>query len=298
MTIGGTGEGPRGSANPIAAAGRFLLRKASKWCFGYDVWALHARMEQRHRHCLDRLAEQTRQSGAIEKRLALVEAVVQAAGDMPDSLWLFGHREERMDATMPFHDETRRAFHLERYRFAASFVAGMAVLDVASGTGYGSGLMRRRGAACAVGVDIDPRATAYARAVHGKEGARFVCADGARLPFRDASVDAVVSFETIEHVPDDLALLAEFRRVIRPGGLLICSTPNQWPLDQAPHHVREYDRVRFEQALGTFFTVTAMHNQNSGSGSCFNRGQEAGIVPTTPDNESNAECYIAVCRKP
>ena len=70
-----------------------------------------------------------------------------------------------------------------------------------------------------------------------------------------AAIDIVVSFETIEHVPDDCALIAEFRRVLRPGGQLIVSTPNQWPLADAPFHVREYDRQSFEAVLDPRFRL-------------------------------------------
>ena len=272
-----------GSRYPAARFVRALLRKLAKWCLGLDVCAL-----------MDLLARTAR----LEERATLLEKAIEAAGDAPQALWLFAHRQERMDATQPFFDPLRRAFHLARYEFAAGRAAGLCVLDAACGPGYGTRLLREEGKArLVVGLDLDRATARYAVAVHGRDGARFACADAGHLPLPDASMDLVASFETIEHVPDDSALLSEFRRVLRPGGRLICSTPNQWPLAKAPYHVREYDRERFGHILGEFFTVEELYNQNSGGASEFNRGQPAGIVPTTPENEANAECYIAVCVK-
>ena len=52
--------------------------------------------------------------------------------------------------------------------------------------------------------------------------------DGGRMPFTDASFDAVVSIETLEHVADEALTLEEIRRVLRPGGTLLLSVPNKW----------------------------------------------------------------------
>lgn len=231
-------------------------------------------------------------------KVALLERVLTTAGTNPRALWLFANRVERMDAALPIYDEARCAFHLARYHFAAARVDGMRVADIACGPGYGTEILRRDGHAReAVGIDLDPETIAYAAEAHGGEGIRFVCASADATGLPDASFDAVVSFETIEHVPDDRALIAEIARILPPGGLLIISTPNQWPLEVAPCHVREYDRAAFETALAPHFDIEALHNQNSGTPSRFNHGQPVGIVPTTPENQELAECYVAVCRR-
>ena len=67
------------------------------------------------------------------------------------------------------------------------------------------------------------RARAASRAV---EGVTWMVADVQHIGLPDASVDTVISCETIEHLPDPVQALREFRRVLRPGGRLILTTPN------------------------------------------------------------------------
>ena len=213
-------------------------------------------------------------------------------------LWLEQNRLERMDATVDLFDAKRREFHLDRYRFAAARVQEQRVLDCACGTGYGVRLLCEQGSAAQViGIDIADASVQYARRYHGVRSALFVCASAQRLPISDATVDVITSFETIEHVPDDCALIEEFHRVLRPGGTLIVSTPNQWPLADAPFHVREYDRASFTSVLASRFDCLELYNQNSGSNTPFNHNQERGIVATTSANETLAECYLAVCQR-
>jgi SAM-dependent methyltransferase len=117
--------------------------------------------------------------------------------------------------------------HWHRYHFAAKLVSGMRVLDVACGEGYGSALLARH-ASRVVGADISPDAIGHARARYADvPNVEFAAADCAALPFADASFDAVVSFETIEHIRAQEDFLDEVRRVLRPGGLFVLSSPNK-----------------------------------------------------------------------
>ncbi len=237
-----------------------------------------------------------KQDQRFERDLQLLRCVLESVHANPHVLWLFANRVERMDANLPIYDEARRRFHKARYEFAAERVAGKAVADISCGPGYGTALLVSAGnAARAVGVDIDEEAIGYAQAVYGGGNVEYLTADGQATGLEDDSFDVVVSFETIEHLPDDQALVAEFARLLRPGGQLIISTPNQWPLELAPFHVRVYDRPAFAAVLTPHFTVDVLYNQNSGTSSPFNHGQAEGIVECTPENENDAECYIAVC---
>ncbi len=235
---------------------------------------------------------------AVERRLEATERALTFATENEANRWLYQNRLERLDATLSIFDEQRREFHLDRYRFAAERFAGKRGLDCACGTGYGVRLLREVGeAASVIGVDIEDKAIAYANQRHQVDSTAFICSSGESLPLSDNSVDIVTSFETIEHVPDDVALVEEFYRVLRADGTLIISTPNQWPLADTPHHVREYDRGSFLKVLESRFDCVELYNQNSGSDTPLNHSQRRGIVPTTVDNEEVAECFIAVCRR-
>ena len=113
------------------------------------------------------------------------------------------------------------SFH---YELAARYLRpGMKVLDIACGDGYGV----RRLASCVAeihGGDIDAETVAHARSQATAPTVHFHVQDVTATTFPDDSFDAVLSMETIEHV-DDVACLRELHRVLRPGGTLILSTP-------------------------------------------------------------------------
>ncbi len=127
--------------------------------------------------------------------------------------------------------------HYNRYRWAAANVSGR-VLDAACGTGYGTRILSSRAIAVS-GVDYHEAAIKVAReTVPGT----FVVGRLPDLPWPNEDFDAVVSFETIEHIADDVGFLREIRRVLVPGGKLLLSTPNRERegAEPNPWHVREY----------------------------------------------------------
>ena len=116
--------------------------------------------------------------------------------------------------------------HFHRYAWVAPLVAGKSVLDVASGAGYGSALLART-AASVVGVDISAEAVEHARAAYSQANLSFMEGSAASLPLADGSFDVVVSFETIEHLLEQEQMLGEIKRVLRPDGVLVISSPNK-----------------------------------------------------------------------
>lgn len=155
--------------------------------------------------------------------------------------------------------------HMHRYAFAAQFVAGLAVLDAACGEGYGAAILARS-AESVTGVDKSKKAVAHARRRYDLDNVEFLEADCCDLPFDDDRFDCIVSFETIEHLEDQAGMLAEFRRVLKPSGFMVISSPDkavysdQQNFDN-PHHVRELYADQFRALLDAHFPACRMFGQ-------------------------------------
>jgi SAM-dependent methyltransferase len=155
--------------------------------------------------------------------------------------------------------------HLHRYAFARDWVGGLTVLDAACGEGYGAALLA--GAAAAVtGVDNSVDAIEHARRRYGAGNLEFQVADCLDLPFAADAFDCVVSFETLEHLADQDGLLREFRRVLKPEGFLLLSSPDRAVYsgelqNRNEYHVRELDRNELEQLLREHFPAYRLWGQ-------------------------------------
>lgn len=117
-------------------------------------------------------------------------------------------------------------------------------LDV--GCGMGGALERLAAAGGTVtGTDVSLDALRWCR---GRGFPRVLHADGTNMPFKDGSFDVVTAFDTIEHIPDDLAAFRECLRVLRPGGKFVLSGPAyEWlwtHQDDVVHHQRRYTTSR------------------------------------------------------
>ena len=179
-----------------------------------------------------------------------------------------------------------RPDHINRYTFAKDQLIPQqpsAVLDLACGIGYGSALLADTLKCRVVGVDIDTGAIQYARQHYASKGTEFIQADARLLELGTEIFDAVVSFETIEHVTFDLELLQKFHQLLKVGGTLIVSTPNQdvMPFDaeKFQYHIRHYtvdEFVGLVQAAG--FGVSASYQQKDPHGGVVEPGQEGAFT--------------------
>ncbi|MGA1316260.1 MAG: methyltransferase domain-containing protein [Rubrivivax sp.] len=156
--------------------------------------------------------------------------------------------------------QTLNLDHLYRYAFAKGFCFKADVLDAAMGCGYSSLLLNCKSY---TGVDIDPNMVAFANEVYLPitGTARYLQGSVLELPVPDKSIDTYISFETIEHLrPSELPkYFAEVKRVLRPGGRFLCSTPiyrgDQHGLLTRYHHF-EFRFQQFEATLlGQGFSI-------------------------------------------
>jgi SAM-dependent methyltransferase len=123
------------------------------------------------------------------------------------------------------------------------------VLDYGCGTGAFLEHLERFGTVNA--VDADPSAVSFCHQRGRPEV--LVAPPGAPLPFEDQAFDLVTTLDVIEHIDDDTAALAELRRVLRPGGLLLVAVPAfrfLWgKQDEVSHHRRRYTARTLRRAL-------------------------------------------------
>lgn len=144
------------------------------------------------------------------------------------------------------------AEHVVRYHCLRQLCRGKRVLDVACGEGYGSALLAAWGAAEVVGVDISADGIAVAQQMFARPNTRFLQGDACRLQEvlgEAPAFDLIVSFETIEHVPDVPALLAGICRYRAEHGTIVISCPNDHVEEVAnPYHMRLYTFDEFRSA--------------------------------------------------
>ncbi len=164
-----------------------------------------------------------------------------------------------------------RSEHLHRYALSLPFVQQRVVLDLASGEGYGASLLASK-AGFVIGVDADVETVRAAEDRYGDARLRFVAGDCGAVPIANATFDVVTSFETIEHHDRHAPMMAEIKRVLKPGGVLVLSSPNrpvyaQQSPEPNPFHVKELDYDELAALLGEHFAHCRVYGQRIAAGS-------------------------------
>ncbi len=156
--------------------------------------------------------------------------------------------------------------HYHRYALASTLVKGLDVLDAACGEGYGSAVLASK-AASVTAVDISTEAIAHAsKRYSGNKNLEFQQADCTQLDFSDKQFDAIISFETLEHLHQQEAMLAGFQRALKPGGWLLISSPDKAEYSDAanyqnPWHVKELYRQELLDLLQQQFPEIRLYGQ-------------------------------------
>lgn len=138
------------------------------------------------------------------------------------------------------------------YRRLVDRCVGRDVLEAGCGEGYGAALIAEV-ARSVIGLDYDESAVAHVRARYPRVDMRH--GNLAQLPLPDRAVDVVVNFQVIEHLWDQGQFVAECARVLRPGGVLLMSTPNRITFSPGrdtpvnPFHTRELNAAELTELI-------------------------------------------------
>lgn len=161
--------------------------------------------------------------------------------------------------------------HLHRYAIAVDLINGKKVLDIACGEGYGSNLMAEN-AEQVTGIDLDRAVIEKAKKKYTRSNLLFCQGSTSHIPGADNCFDIVISFETLEHVEEQEQFFAEIKRVLKPGGLLLISTPDKHQYSELanynnPFHKKELYEKEFKALVDKYFQHVSYYRQSSFTGS-------------------------------
>lgn len=144
--------------------------------------------------------------------------------------------------------------HLATYHYAEKFIGGKKVLDFGCGSGYGSSLLSKT-AEFVIGADISREAVDFANEKYAAKNLSFKTID----EIGDEKFDVITSFQVIEHVSNDQEYLNTLKKLLKPDGILLISTPDRenrlYPFQQPWNvfHLKEYSGKSLKNALAKDF---------------------------------------------
>lgn len=155
--------------------------------------------------------------------------------------------------------------HLHRYSFALNYIENCEVLDIACGEGYGSNLMSKK-AKQVYGVDINEDVVCFAKKKYKEGNLTFKVGSTSNIPLEDNSVDVITSFETIEHHDEHDEMMSELKRVLKPNGIIIISSPDKlYYSDKRNYknrfHLKELYKEEFYSLVKKYFSNVELLSQ-------------------------------------
>jgi 2-polyprenyl-3-methyl-5-hydroxy-6-metoxy-1,4-benzoquinol methylase len=202
--------------------------------------------------------------------------------------------------------------HWHRYQFVLKLASGKRVLDAACGEGYGSALLAAT-ATSVVGIDIAESAIQHARQRYGRLlNLKFEQGDCTALAPVDTPFDLIVSFETLEHVAAQEALVAGFAGALADDGVLVISSPDKRTYSdnsgfRNAFHVRELYRDELLALLKAHFPIVQLYAQKLLFQSVIWREEASADAPATAATATaqgvadglryDPLYFIAVCSK-
>lgn len=146
--------------------------------------------------------------------------------------------------------------HKFAYQFAQNYVSGKTVIDVGCGSGYGSMLLAKK-AESVLGLDYHAAAIEYCRQNYHAAHLRFKQKDASTIDAEN-EFDAAVCFQAIEHFHNPGHFLNQLKKVVKPGGTILISTPNVKKSLKGslknPFHVNEMNYQQFNSLLQKHFS--------------------------------------------
>lgn len=155
--------------------------------------------------------------------------------------------------------------HLHRYALALNYVKNKIVLDIACGEGYGSFLISNKSKQV-YGVDINEETIQFASQKYKNNNLTFLKGSTSKIPLEDNVVEVIISFETIEHHDEHDQMMLEMKRVLKPDGIVIMSSPDKlYYSDKRNYknifHVKELYKNEFKSLVEKYFNEAQILSQ-------------------------------------
>ena len=158
---------------------------------------------------------------------------------------------------------------LARYGFALNHIDDKYIIDIGCGARKGPYILSGR-AAQVMAMDISPQAIEYCQQNWPSEKINYLTGSATDIPVKDKTFDVAICFEVIEHVEDYLRVLEEVKRILKPQGLFIMSTPNKVVVGidgrlSNPDHFKEFTLEELTKMLKAYFSGVVIYGQSPSS---------------------------------